>query len=152
MDDPYPTAVAPRRRLQFGMKTMLAMMLFGGPLVAGIWMWANRTSDPTKTVPCGGKVTLADGTPVVGAIVAFNGMGPKAFGCTGETASDGTFLLSTFEDDDGAPVGQYTVQITDNAASFFPGIAISPNAPSTSTLTVTVSPDRKKNFFHFVVQ
>jgi hypothetical protein len=58
-------------------------------------------------------VVYTDGTPASGSAVAFTGAGPRAFASTGNTAADGTFALSTFEENDGAVPGNYQVQVYD---------------------------------------
>ena len=71
------------------------------------------SSGAAKTQKVSGKVTTADGAPVNGASVSFQGSGGKAFGASGTTGSDGSYQLSTFDTNDGAPEGEYTVSVTD---------------------------------------
>jgi serine/threonine-protein phosphatase CPPED1 len=61
------------------------------------------------TQPARGKV-LFDGQPVAGAEVVLQSLskGPSADAVTG---ADGTFVLSTYMADDGAPAGEYAVTI-----------------------------------------
>ncbi len=67
--------------------------------------------------PVRGVVTL-EGAPVAGATVLFmpdgQGGGRPA---SGFTASDGTFRLSTYKPDDGAPAGKYRVLIQKTEAA-----------------------------------
>lgn len=65
-----------------------------------------------KTQKVSGKITTVDGAPAKGASVAFSATG-KGYQTTGITGDDGTYQLSTFEDNDGAPEGEYAVSITD---------------------------------------
>jgi hypothetical protein len=53
-----------------------------------------------------------DGAPVKGATVNFTGAG-KGFQSSGITGDDGTYHLSTYGDNDGAPEGEYTITVTD---------------------------------------
>ncbi len=59
------------------------------------------------TVPVKGTVTYK-GEPVEGAAVVFFGAGRQA---TAETDGDGAFSLTTFEPNDGAIPGEYTITI-----------------------------------------
>jgi hypothetical protein len=70
------------------------------------------SSSAAKTSAVKGKVTTADGAPVKGASVAFGGTGSKAFQSTGSTGDDGSYTLSTFAENDGAPEGNYSVAIS----------------------------------------
>jgi hypothetical protein len=72
------------------------------------------SSSAASTHKVSGKVTSVDGTPVKGAAVGFSGTGSKAFSATGTTVDDGTYTLSTFEENDGAPEGEYSVSVTDS--------------------------------------
>ncbi|MEX0585396.1 MAG: hypothetical protein WD176_02040 [Pirellulales bacterium] len=67
-----------------------------------------------KTLAVTGKVTYADGTPVKNGEIAFQGTQAKAYGPTGTIKEDGTYQLSTFEENDGAPAGEYTVVVSAN--------------------------------------
>src|SRR5687768_11030981 len=82
-----------------------------GLLIAG---FAGCGGAAAKTVAVTGKVTFSDGSPVAKGGVAFNGTAGKAFSATGETKEDGTYQLSTFEENDGVPAGEYTVVVTAN--------------------------------------
>ena len=67
-------------------------------------------------MPAGGKVTFKKSTPPVGALVVFHPTDPafetkiggKPVGTVGD---DGTFQLTTHEQNDGAPEGEYGVTI-----------------------------------------
>jgi hypothetical protein len=71
------------------------------------------SSAAAKTHKVSGKVTTTDGAPAKGVTVGFTGTGSKAFQSSGTTGDDGSYQLSTFEDNDGAPEGDYTVGISD---------------------------------------
>jgi len=62
------------------------------------------------TFPTTGKVALPDGKPAEHAMVVFHPVGesdaavPKPHG---KVAADGSYKLTTYATDDGAPVGEY---------------------------------------------
>lgn len=67
-------------------------------------------------VPVGGKVMYKKTTPAHGALVVFH---PASYDIekqiggkpVGKVREDGTFTLTTYEEDDGAPEGEYGVTI-----------------------------------------
>jgi hypothetical protein len=67
---------------------------------------------PAKTVAVSGKVVDASGAPIKGANIALTPTG-KGFAATGTAGDDGSFTLSTFEENDGAPLGEYLITATD---------------------------------------
>ena len=67
------------------------------------------SSNPA-TVPVSGTVTL-NGQAVEGATVSFVG-GAANRPTTGTTDAQGKFTLSTFEPNDGAPPGEYSITVT----------------------------------------
>jgi hypothetical protein len=79
--------------------------------VAGIVLLACLSSGcgsgRPATVPVKGTVTY-QGEPVEGAAVVFFGAGRQA---TAETDAEGVFSLMTFEPNDGAIPGEYTITI-----------------------------------------
>jgi hypothetical protein len=74
------------------------------------------------TTPVKGVVTL-EGAPLPGATVLFMPDGPGGRPASGFTSSDGAFLLTTYQPDDGALPGQYRVLIRKTAAAQDPGAA-----------------------------
>ena len=69
-----------------------------------------------ETVAAGGKVNYRKTTPPVGALVVFHPKDPafeKRIGGKpfGKGKDDGTFSLTTFAENDGAPEGEYGVTI-----------------------------------------
>ena len=64
----------------------------------------------SKPTPVHGKVTLSDGTPVVGATVVFDDP-EKHIRSSGMTQSDGSYSLRTPQAGDGAEVGRYKVTV-----------------------------------------
>jgi hypothetical protein len=93
------------------------MPRFAPPLLA-LACLALVGCEPGKpaAVPAGGKVTFKKSTPAAGALVVFHPTDPatekriggKPFGKVGE---DGTFKLTSYEDGDGAPEGEYGVTV-----------------------------------------
>lgn len=69
-----------------------------------------------EAVPAGGKVTYRKTTPPAGALVVFHPKDPafekrvggKPFG---KVTDDGTFALTTYAENDGAPEGEYGVTV-----------------------------------------
>ena len=82
-------------------------------------------------IGCGGKgtrqvrgVITLEGTPVAGATVLFMPDGQdEGRPASGFTSSDGTFRLTTYKPDDGAPPGKYRVLIQKTEAAKDPGAA-----------------------------
>ena len=60
-----------------------------------------------------GKVTGPDGAPLSGGSVSFDGTGAKGHKATGTVGPDGAYTLSTFEENDGAPEGEYDIKVSD---------------------------------------
>ena len=69
------------------------------------------TKDRPQTFPATGTVT-SDGQPLQGATVVFRSTGSEPRTAIGRTDAKGIFVLRTFEDGDGAIVGQHKVSIT----------------------------------------
>ena len=129
-------------------------------------------SDP-GAIPAGGSVKFADGTPLAGGQIQFqlasDGAAPTARGTIG---ADGTFQLTTFEEDDGALPGKHRVMITplyepidedwedkllETGKQPQPKKADGPQMDpryqtyKTSKLTYTVTEDASQNQFEIVV-
>jgi hypothetical protein len=97
----------------------------GGAWILGLFAVAGCGEGKIPLYPVTGKV-LVDGQPAAGAMVIFcpiegseELMRERPLGIAG---ADGTFLLTTFLKDDGAPAGQYKViaQWTTNSTSADP--------------------------------
>ena len=61
-----------------------------------------------------GKVTLPDGKPAEHASVVLHPVGDAAAGVPkphGKVGADGTYKLTTYDTDDGAPAGEYRVTV-----------------------------------------
>lgn len=84
--------------------------------VAALLLTGCGSGDQMDIYPVQGKV-MFNGSPAEGATVVFLGTteelrGKKAPIPTGKVQSDGTFRLTSYEPDDGAPAGEYRVAIT----------------------------------------
>jgi hypothetical protein len=69
-------------------------------------------SGAAKTAKVSGKVTDSGGAPVNNATVTLTATGGKAYQPSGSTGADGTYTLSTFDTNDGAPPGDYILALT----------------------------------------
>jgi hypothetical protein len=87
--------------------------LCGGVIALMSASGCGGSSAAAKTQKVSGKVTTTDGAPAKGVGVSFTGTGSKAFQSSGTTGDDGTYQLSTFDTNDGAPEGDYSVGISD---------------------------------------
>lgn len=91
---------------------MNRMALFVALIVAGSGCTGSSGRpeiEKQETVPVSGKV-LRNGKPLADASVRFQSADGKV-SCSGTTDSSGTFVLSTYADKDGAPVGKYRVTV-----------------------------------------
>jgi hypothetical protein len=76
----------------------------------------TKPLEQTKTVPARGIVTYK-GKPLDNAAVTFMPLDDgKTVPARGKTDSVGSFVLSTYGDKDGAPVGKYKVLVSVNTA------------------------------------
>lgn len=109
----------------------------------------NQSDRPT-IVRASGKVTL-NGTPVAGASVSFQ---PVSGGrpCGGVTNADGVYEITSYEENDGAAVGEYRVAIikisgegaqkpSEAAPAEDPSLALSDIADPTETDTPAKQPE-----------
>lgn len=73
------------------------------------------TASKPKTVPVSGKVMYKKDTPAAGALVVFHPTAEMEARISGKpfakVGADGTFTLTTYEENDGAPEGEYGVTI-----------------------------------------
>src|SRR5690349_8597434 len=77
-------------------------------LLAGIVGCGSAT-----TYPVTGKIVFKDGTPFSGGLVRFRPVDEKLqVSARGDIQSNGTFILGTYKEDDGAVPGKYQVAIT----------------------------------------
>ena len=122
-------------------------LLLGGALASVLLLGASCSG--RKTVyPVTGKV-LFEGRPAAGAVVQFHPQDKadkNALAPLGEVGADGTFRLTTYAHEDGAPAGRYAVTVSWGVPSkggdgydrlLVPGRYLS---PATSKLTAEVPP------------
>jgi hypothetical protein len=91
----------------------LALRLSVRILLAAALLLAVSCSGRKSVYPVRGKV-LFEGAPAVGARVQFhpeNQSAEQPFAPVGEVDKDGTFRLTTYSHEDGAPAGRYTVTV-----------------------------------------
>ncbi len=84
-------------------------------LLTALFMMGCGSGKP-ETVPASGKVVFNKSTAPVGALVVFHPTDPnleKKIGGKpfGRVQEDGSFKLSTYGEDDGAPEGEYGVTV-----------------------------------------
>jgi hypothetical protein len=83
----------------------------------------ERRYDPVPLYPVRGKV-LFNGQPAPGAEVRFHPVTPSEkgiFSPAGRVEADGSFALTTYENKDGAPPGEYTVTVRWDEVSYAEG-------------------------------
>jgi hypothetical protein len=92
-------------------KLLVAAVLLGQGLLA-TGCSSSTSSEPILTHPVRGQV-LVNGRTAAGAIVKFYATGGDAVNCVPHavTGADGSFVLTTYKPDDGAPAGQYQVSV-----------------------------------------
>lgn len=109
-------------------RVLVTCLFFGSSLLLGCGGGADRPA----MVPVSGTVNY-NGSPVEGATVTF-AAGTSARSSSGLTDSSGKFKLTTFDTNDGAPVGEYVVTI----AKFEQEVGMDASAGS--------SPEKMKEF------
>jgi len=77
----------------------------------------GRSVGKEKPVAAAGMLTWEDGKPVTEASVLFLPDDPKGKGASGLTGKDGSFTLTTFNQDDGALPGDYKIIVTKGSPS-----------------------------------
>ena len=73
---------------------------------------ATRGPVLPPTVAARGKVLLANGQPLRGGRIQFNKIDPKTVDAFADVGNDGSFVLTTYQPDDGAVPGRYVVTIS----------------------------------------
>lgn len=94
------------RRVALG---ALALALAAGLGLVG----CSSGEDRTPTYPVSGRV-FVDDEPAAGAFVVFHPVGPASADTgrpTAQVRPDGSFVLTTFDEADGAPAGPYAVTV-----------------------------------------
>jgi hypothetical protein len=113
------------------------------------------TASRKPTYPVQGKVYF-EGSPVPQAYVAFTLIDPKETRPTraeGVAEADGSFTLTTYRANDGAPAGDYTVTVVWRRPFYDPAGRVGPNLlpekyakPDTSGLKATVTKEGPNEF------
>ena len=88
--------------------------------LAGLFTSCAKKGGSKTCFPVKGQV-LFKSQPVVGALVVFEPAtksDPHWPSATGITDEEGRFSLTTYEEDDGAPAGEYNVGISGNGGGF----------------------------------
>ncbi|MCE3016927.1 MAG: hypothetical protein ACK56W_24685 [Pirellula sp.] len=144
-----------RNRLNSIHRFVCILLLIG--FSNGLSIGCNRGP---KIVPAKGIVVFEDGSPVTVGTVETNSLIEKRVQSTGKIQPDGSFVLSTFGDGDGAMVGEHqcvVVQfvmaedIQGHKASTLGVVNPMHNSYATSGLKVTV-PDSGTNDLKLVVK
>jgi Carboxypeptidase regulatory-like domain len=98
-----------------------------------------------------GKVTGADGAPIVGATIIARS-GETGASASGETGSDGSYELGGSKPGDGVPPGNYAVRVVGQRKSMQDDAGSAAKVPAryssqdTSGLSFTVEPGEAKQF------
>jgi hypothetical protein len=144
-----------QKRLNSLQRFLCILLLFG--FSSSLSMGCNRGP---KIVPAKGVVVFEDGSPVTIGTVETNSVIEKGVQSTGKIQPDGSFVLSTFGDGDGAMVGEHqcvVVQfvmaedIQGHKASTLGVVNPMHNSYATSGLTMTV-PDSGTSALKLVVK
>jgi hypothetical protein len=103
----------------------------------------GKPSHQLDTAPCTGKVTL-DGQPLASGYVTF--ITSRGRMSSGTIQPDGTFVMSTYQEGDGAQIGTHPVVITPIPSDEYTG-GVKPvpvpdryTKPGTSGFTIEVKP------------
>ena len=122
----------------------------GGRLVALAWLvWLSGCGGSTDRVDITGRVTRADGSPLVGAKVSFasNQTGKSALGFTDR---DGRYELGTARLGEGIPPGEYYVTVSEDRGDVEnpqpPTVHERYRIPGDSGLTFKVEPRGERTF------
>ncbi len=92
------------------MKHFLLLLL----AVVGLGLTScSKSDDRVPTVAASGKVLLPDGKPAEHALVVFHPLGNSVSATKprGKVGADGSYKLTTYDTDDGAPAGEYRVTV-----------------------------------------
>ena len=131
--------------------------VFGILIVGGLGYWYSTLgpSRPVAVHPVKGKAVF-EGQPMSGANVILypsaSSKVPAELRPRGNVADDGTFNLTTFDLNDGAPSGDFVVTVVwskpvvvDGETQFGPNLApVSYSKPESSPLRITIEPGTKE--------
>lgn len=96
------------------MKRIQTLTLAALALVALGLASCGKADGRKPTFPVTGRVLLADGRPAEHATVVLHPVGdtgPDVAKPRGKVAADGSFTLTTYDANDGAPAGEYRVTV-----------------------------------------
>jgi hypothetical protein len=128
------------------MARTLSLRLLAGGLSLGVLLLGASCSGRKTVYPVTGKV-LFEGRPAVGAVVQFHPRDQadtKPLVPTGQVGADGSFRLTTYTHEDGAPAGRYAVTVfwgvPAKGGDDYERILVPPRylSPATSKLTAEV--------------
>ena len=124
------------------MKLTLLLLLASVSLVLAS---CSKSDDRKPTFAASGRVLLPDGKPAEHALVVLHPVGDESSLTKprGKVGADGTYKLTTYDTDDGAPAGEYRVTVERMLAGKGdepPANRLNPKyaKPQTSNLTATV--------------
>ena len=87
-------------------------------LIAIVVLWLavmgsrGCSDNRVPTYPVRGRVVFADGSPVRTGTIEFESQAFKNTNSNGRINEDGSFVLGTYESDDGAPAGEHRVSVS----------------------------------------
>ena len=121
--------------------SILTLVLFTFGLAS-----CSKSAGRKPVFPVSGRVLLPDGKPAEHALVVLHPVGETAEGAGkphAKVSADGTFKLTTYDADDGAPAGEYRVTVElwlAGKGDEPPANRLNPkfSKPETSGLTATV--------------
>lgn len=113
-------------------------------------------------MPVRGKVTFRDSSPMPGGWVELQSIDGMGGNPRGPIQSDGTFVLGTFQEGDGARVGKYRVLVSP-PGGINPGVPLSEQPPpvripkkyqsfKTSGIEFEVDPNQPENRLEITVE
>lgn len=115
----------PRRKSWIASTALLAFVALG---CGGGEKGNNKPLEVKKTVPARGIVRY-QGNPLKDAAVTFVPLDNATVSARGTTDSVGSFVLTTYSKDDGAPVGKYKVLVSVNLAKEIEPGVLAPEPP-----------------------
>ena len=134
-------------------RRLLALSIAGACLLA----IAGCGNDQLEVYHVQGKATLRDGTPLVDGLVLFESVDPKGINARGFVQKDGSWTLTTYEQDDGAIAGKHLVMLSPSVRratgrkKYEDTIHERYLDFDSSGLEVTVSQNPEQNVFNFVL-
>jgi hypothetical protein len=146
--------VAARCRLQLARRRLRPLIC--APLIGLLCgCGSSQSGDRVPVFPASGRL-VSDGQPLAGAYIVLHPKGADAGHAAprphGQAAADGTFSLTSYETNDGAPAGDYTLTVelrplVKNGGDFTAGPNILPakySRAKTSPVTVNITQGRNE--------